>query len=85
MPWVFKIGKASTADCMYFSGARDDAEHTFYVCEKWEEQRRALDGQQIPDNFNKTMLQGQQEWTTWTTYTKIVLRLKKTDMENENV
>ena len=59
-----------------------------YLCEKWAEQRRALEefvGHQRLDNFEGTMLQGQQEWTTWTRYTEIVLRLKKTDMESDHV
>ena len=53
---------------MYSPGARDDAELKFYVSEKWAQQRRALEeavGQQIPVNFEETMLQGQQKWTTW--------------------
>ena len=64
--FLFKIDKASTADCMYCPSAKDDAEHTFYVCKKWADQKRALEevvGQQRPDNFKETELQGHQEWT----------------------
>ena len=48
---LFEIDKAP--DCVY------NAKHTFYVCEKWALEE--VVGQQIPENFDETVLRGQQQ------------------------
>ena len=54
--FLFKIGQASTADCVFCPGARDEAEHMLNECDKWAVQRRSLAevvGQQRPNNVDR--------------------------------
>jgi len=74
--------RARDPTCRYCGCERDDAEHTFFVCEKWEGEREALEGvigSFTPDNIVGLMLQRPEWWTSVSTYVSKILVRKRVD------
>jgi hypothetical protein len=86
--YLNKIGKAPTADCVYCKNARDDAEHTFFACEKWQLARQELEGRLgrefTPETVEEMMLADERKWEAVTNYVRNVLLLKKIDLDNDS-
>ena len=41
--YLFKMGKMTRPNCIYDDASIDDAEHTFFHCERWKLERRNLE------------------------------------------
>ena len=58
----------------------NDAEHTFFKCERWAELGAKLAtevGDVTPDNVIKIMLDSEKHWEVISTYVEEILRQKK--------
>lgn len=83
--YLGKIGKTETQECLYCLGVADDANHTFFACDRWEQCRKSLQediGQLIsPDNIVEAMLRGEDTWNRVTRFAEEILRTKKIDLD----
>lgn len=83
--YLNRIGKAASVDCIYCEGVRDDAEHTFFACGKWDAERleleREVGGQFSQNAAIELMLGNEGAWDHVTHYVQRVLRSKKADLE----
>lgn len=80
--YLFHMGRVQTAECKYCGHTRDDAEHTFFVCDRWRTKRLLLEemtGNITPDNIIGLMLRNEDSWTSIATYIETILRRKKED------
>ncbi|BES90458.1 Reverse transcriptase (RNA-dependent DNA polymerase) [Nesidiocoris tenuis] len=80
--YLKKIGKADSPRCLYCDAPAEDAEHTFFVCERWGRKREALEivvGPIDPDNIVHKMLEKQEWWEACASFYGEVLRAKKVE------
>ena len=67
--------------CDYCEGVEDSAEHTFFACDIWAQERRALEATLrcncTPDNIVTLMVNCETNWNEITTYVEKTLRTKK--------
>lgn len=86
--YLHKMGKASTPMCIYCPDKIDDAEHTFFDCERWASDRRALveySGRMLsPDAIVPKMLDCEETWNRVSRYATEVLRTKKRDLDQQS-
>ena len=78
--YLHKMGKTADAGCIHGDSPHDDALHTFFVCEVWSDERRALQedlGEITPDNIIRLMLEGEETWAKVCAYIETILRKKK--------
>lgn len=79
--WRFK--KRREAKCIYCLYPNDDAEHTFFECERWHRQRRALElgvGEEIkPENVVDIMLKNRTMWDIVAKYVMDIICTKEED------
>lgn len=77
--YLHKMGKTTTPRCKYCGHERDDAEHTFFDCPRWDEERSRLEetGRLTPDNAIALMLTNVERWNAVALYVERVLRQKK--------
>ncbi len=81
------MGKVDDTSCFYCNAELDDVEHTFFACVKWRSERQELQrriGNVTPDNIVDIMLATNSGWNEVAQYVEAILRLKKTDMDNQN-
>jgi len=84
LSYLYRMGKVASPDCIYCPGISDDAHHTFFICPKWERNRRHLEeqcGHVTPENIVPTMTRGQSTWDLVSRYVHDILHLKKADMD----
>ena len=76
------MNRVRSPDCKYCGHERDDAEHTFFVCDRWTRLRRELEttvSSITPENIVGVMLQRTEWWRLVATYTETILRRKNAD------
>lgn len=82
--YLYRMGKSASMDCLYCPGVPDDAEHTFFDCDRWTPMRRSLEmdiGVFTPDNVVGVMLQTEDNWRNVAHYTQRILQAKKVDLD----
>lgn len=80
--YLYNMNRVRTPDCKYCGHERDDAEHTFFVCDRWTGLRLELEtivGSITPDNIVQVMLHSTEWWQLVSTYTETILRRKNVD------
>lgn len=83
--YLHRMGKMEDPACIYGDAEYDDAQHTFFACEKWKLEREELErkiGKVTPDNIVNTMLMTESNWNLVAQYVELILRLKKISMDN---
>ena len=79
--YLHKMGKTGSPICIYDDKCIDDAEHTFFECERWKEERLILQqnvGAVTVANIVDIMLRNPENWKHILMYVERVLRIKKT-------
>ena len=76
------IKKEETERCHHCSAGSDDAEHTTFVCEAWEDQRRKLrasvgSARVAVDGMVKSMLESKAGWKAWEDFAVEVISSKE--------
>ncbi|KAL7726529.1 hypothetical protein ACLKA6_001151 [Drosophila palustris] len=82
--YLFRAGKTEGCGCIYGDADVDDAEHTFFRCQKWNEHRRTAEnimGPIEPENIVEKMLERKESWDAVTTFAGNVLLEKKRDLD----
>lgn len=83
--YLHKMRKCSTPFCMYEEKeVVDDAEHTFFFCKRWSDNREELElqiGTVTTDNLIDKMTGHERAWEAVAKYSEIVLRSKKRDLD----
>lgn len=86
--YLHKMGKCETPYCLYEEEDHiDDAEHTFFTCARWAQQRRELEdriGHLTVANLIPSMLSDETRWNAVRIYCEEILRLKKKDLDTAN-
>ena len=61
----------------------DNAEHTFFVCDRWGAEReavgRAVGAQLSPDTMVSLMLQSEQKWILIESFVTLVMKTRELD------
>ena len=83
--YLYKMGKTNSPLCIYGCDSFDDANHTFFECERWRRERLILD-QKVCTYLNEVnivsiILLNEENWKNVTTFVESVLRLKKRDLD----
>lgn len=85
LSYLEKMRKVTSPVCLYCEGY-DDAEHTFFTCERWSVYRRnieeEIEGQLSPHNIVQKMHQSPENWNRISRYVEKILREKKSDLDN---
>lgn len=86
--YLHTMGKCNSPFCIYEeSEVIDDAEHTFFYCTRWEEERdnmkRSL-GSVTPENLIEKMISDEKQWKTVAHYCKRILCMKKIDLDSSD-
>ena len=82
--YLHRMGKMTEPGCIYGDSAVDSAEHTFFYCEKWSEERARLEatiGVCTVDNWCDTILRSENNWNIMARYIEHILRSKKGDLD----
>lgn len=82
--YLHKMGKTGSPTCIYEDKCIDDAEHTFFDCERWKEERLILQqntGTVTLANIVDIMLSNEENWKHVSVYVECVLRIKKQDLD----
>lgn len=80
--YLYRAGKIRNAECKYCDNSLDDAEHTFFHCRRWAQERIRLEegiGQFSPDNVVGLMLGSRENWEKVSQYVQGILRRKRMD------
>ena len=83
--YLYRMGKATSPSCIYGDSNEDDAEHTFFECNRWRELRARLEQQTGPlnsDNVIERMIRNENTWNLIAGYVERILRDKKKDLED---
>lgn len=78
--YLHRIGKAEHPSCSSCGVIPDDAEHTFFRCDRWENQRRNLEarlGGLDPDTLVQRMKMSQENWEAVRAFVSAVLTKKE--------
>ena len=78
--YLHKMKKVGSPECKYCGAEYEDAEHTFFDCDRWAEERAKLKsevGHITPGNVIDTMLQSEELWDRLAKYVEAILRQKK--------
>ena len=76
------MGKVRSPACVYCEAVVDDAEHTFFACNRWSDERFELEntaGCLTPDTIVSVMTRKKENWDAWAYFVEKVLREKKAD------
>lgn len=82
--YLFRRGITDDPRCIYGDADLDDAEHTFFHCKKWENERNALEniiGSLTVDTMIDKMIQNEASWNAVVNYAHSILRRKKKDLD----
>ena len=79
--YLYRMDLLDSPVCVYCEGAEDSAEHTFFACGRWAQERRALEATLgcncTPDNIVTLMVNSETNWNEIATYVEKILRTKK--------
>ena len=81
--WVFPILLVQNGYCR---AEKDDAEHTFFDCDRWSADRWLLEdavGHISPENMVQVMLDKHENWALVSRFAEEILRTKKGDLDNQ--
>ena len=84
--YLHKMGKVDSPACRYGDAPRDDAHHTFFVCERWAAQRRILElevGAFSPETLVPLMTASPENWRRISAFVEAVLRRKKIEEDQD--
>lgn len=84
LQYLHRMGKVDRAVCIYGDNCVDDAEHTFFRCERWRIERQSVEeiaGEISPENIVNLMLENEDTWKYVATFVERVLRDKKRDLD----
>lgn len=85
--YLYQMGKKRRAACQYGDAENDDAEHTFFQCTRWQQERQKIEreiGETItPENIIALMLNKQNSWELCSSTIEGILRKKKEEEETE--
>lgn len=80
--YLHKMGIVERPDSIHCGGNRDDVHHTFFLCDKWKEDKQSLEAKLLvevtPDNIVDVMLSNEESWNMVSGYVEKLLRKKKT-------
>lgn len=83
--YLFKIGKSPTPFCLYEESEEiDDAEHTFFTCTRWENERQCMvniTGCVTVENLINKMTTNAENWRAVANFCERILRAKKLDLD----
>lgn len=83
--YLHRMKKCSTPYCLYENeDVIENAEHTFFTCSRWTENRRAVEtitGPLTAENIIDLMTTNEENWRAVAGYCETILRTKKTDLE----
>lgn len=85
--YLHKMGKVGSAECIYCH-MHDDAEHTFFICERWARERvqlREVVPRFSPDTVVGHILQDRGAWDGLSCFAQKILRKKKLDLDATEV
>ncbi|XP_046628298.1 uncharacterized protein LOC124309088 [Neodiprion virginianus] len=80
--YLHNLNRVRTSNLTYCGHERDDAEHTFFECNRWTELRQRLEAVVegiTPDKIVRVMLHSTERWQLVATYTETILRRKNAD------
>lgn len=84
--YLHRMGKCDTPYCLYEDeNIIDDAEHTFFICDHWAEDREILQTQIGPftaGNIIAKMCENEHKWAAVAKYCEQILLRKKRDLDN---
>ena len=69
--YLYRMGKVDRPDCIFCKQELDDVNHTFFICDRWKEERQSLEnvvGQISPENIIEIMLESEHYWEKVATY-----------------
>lgn len=81
--YLYRMGKTESANCLYDTDI-DTAEHTFFECAKWQNEREIVQhqmGRITPDNITELMRASEENWISVSRYVYHVLKHKKRDLD----
>lgn len=82
--YLYRIGKCDSPCCIYGDAELDDAEHTFFECCKWQQERARIEASYGPltaQNVIGIMLESEESWKRIANFVEDTLRKKKVDLE----
>lgn len=83
--YLCRMGKTENPFCLYEgTDEEDDAEHTFFMCTRWANDRHELEekiGHITPENLAERMIVDESNWNAVAKYCEHVLRTKKVDLD----
>ena len=71
--YLFKMRKMIRPNCIYDDVSIDGAKHTFFHCERWRLERKALEGCTVEGNLNSLA-----------SYTEALLKTEKFDLDKRS-
>lgn len=80
--FLHKIGKVATSECPYGDAEADTACHTFFECQRWQQQREELTqniGYVEPETLATVMLHSQTNWSSVENFARTILKKKHTE------
>lgn len=84
LKYLYRMGKVDTDICIYGDNCVDDAQHTFFSCERWRIERNIVErevGEITPENIINIMLASRRNWDSIAAFVEKVLRSKKRDLD----
>lgn len=84
LKYLHKMGKVDTNLCMYGDNCEDNAEHTFFRCDRWRLERQTVEqnvGEITPENIAIIIMENESKWTHVVIFIEKVLRQKKRDLD----
>lgn len=85
--YLHRMNKADQPSCLYGDAEEDDAEHTFFRCNRWREKRSRLQGVLgtiTPENVIDKLMVNDQNWMMIAGFCEEVLREKKVDLQAQD-
>lgn len=82
--YLHRMGKCDGPSCIYGDADIDDAEHTFFNCCKWREERRNIEmnyGPLTTHSVVEIMLRNEESWNRIANFAESTLRKKKVDLD----
>lgn len=78
--YLYDIGKKESRECVY-CGENDDAEHTVFYCNRWDDVRvHEVGGTHLsPDNMIELMLQSEVNWRLIEESINHIMKTKEAD------
>ena len=80
------MGKITGPNCIN-DASTDDAEHTFFHCERWVLKRRNFEtkvGEVTIENFCDVILSSDENFNSMATYGEVLLKTKKFDLDKRS-